>query len=95
MIIEIKKTINEYFRISKLGVRHGYKKIKSIIVIGCDNCGVIFEREISKMSPARRTNSYFHVCEKCDPKRFAQRKGVERRFIWDRKVDSTDDISKI
>lgn len=95
MIIEIKKIINTYKRVSKLGIEHNYKKIKNVIVLRCDNCGSIFERDVSSMSPKRRSNAYFHVCENCDTKRFAQRKGVERRFIWDRHVDSTDDISKI
>ena len=45
------------------------------------------------MEAKRRTNTYFHVCTKCDAKRFAQRKGLDKRYIWDRSVNSLDDIS--
>jgi hypothetical protein len=47
------------------------------------------------METKRISDSYFHCCPKCDAKKFAQRKGVERRFIWDRPASSNDDISKI
>ena len=47
------------------------------------------------MSPKRLNNKFFHVCDTCDPKRFAQKKGAERRTIWDRPASSTDDIGKI
>jgi hypothetical protein len=35
------------------------------------------------MDAKRLSNNYFHVCSECDPKRFAQRKGVEQKKIWD------------
>jgi hypothetical protein len=34
------------------------------------------------MDPKRISNNYFHVCANCDPKKFAQRKGVEQKKIW-------------
>jgi len=95
MLLEIRKTLTKYVRCSKLGKSHEYSKIKTVLILRCDNCNSVFERPISKIQPKRRNNSYFHVCADCDVKRFAQRKGVERRFIWDRRADSTDDISKI
>ena len=95
MLLTIKKVVTEYTRKSKLGLEHTYAKVRSIVILRCDNCGNIFERAQSTISPKRRSNVYFHVCEHCDPKRFAQRKGVERRFIWNKLASSTDDISKL
>lgn len=95
MILEIKKILCSYQRPSKLGKMHEYKKYKRVAVIRCDNCKNIFEREISKMEPKRRTNTYFHVCNKCDAKRFAQKKGLDKRYIWDRPANSLDDISSL
>lgn len=82
-------------RTSKLGRMHSYERTQSTCVFRCDNCGNIFEREQSKVEPKRRSNTYFHVCSNCDSKRFAQKKGVERRTIWDRPASSIDDISKL
>lgn len=47
------------------------------------------------MDRRRLNNSYFHVCSNCDAKRFAQKKGVERRKIWGMSVDADIDITKI
>jgi len=95
MLLSIRKIETIHLRNSKLGLAHEYKKVKNILIMRCDNCNAIFERELSTMSPERRTNSYFHVCNNCDTKRFAQRKGVERRFIWNKLASSADDISKL
>jgi hypothetical protein len=35
------------------------------------------------MDRKRTSNNYFHCCSSCDAKRFAQKKGVERKRIWD------------
>jgi hypothetical protein len=95
MFITTKKIITEYQRASKLGKVHSHKRIKTIVVFRCDSCNELFERPQAKMETKRRSNAYFHCCSKCDSKRFAQRKGVERRFIWDKPASSTDDISKL
>ena len=95
MLIKLMTVVSTYLRKSKLGIQHEYKKAKTIAVLRCDSCGEIFERPREKMSPKRLSNNYFHVCSKCDVKRFAQHKGAERRTIWDRPVSSTDDISKL
>jgi hypothetical protein len=90
------ETRKRYFtRPSKLGQPHTYWRHYTVVIFRCDNCNELFERERGRMSPSRLSNHYFHVCPKCDPKRFAQRKGVERRFIWDAPVNSNIDISKI
>ena len=38
-----------------------------------------FERDKGSIDPKRLSNHYHHVCPTCDPKRFAQKKGVEKR----------------
>jgi hypothetical protein len=84
-----------YSRISKLGAEHKYSRTKRVCVFRCDNCGEIFRRDRAKMSPKRLSNNYFHCCINCNAKTFAQKKGVERRNIWDRPASSLDDISKL
>ena len=91
--IDIEKTVHQ--RISKLGHRHEYVRKKSVVVLRCDNCGEIFTRLKGSMDPARLSNNYFHVCKNCDSKRFAQKKGVERKHIWDTPVSSLGNISKL
>ena len=95
MMLEIRKITTTYLRSSKSGKKHEYYRVKTLVILKCDNCDQVFERDQSKIVPRRRSNSYFHVCDQCNSKRFAQRKGVERRRIWDKLASSTDDISKI
>jgi hypothetical protein len=47
------------------------------------------------MDPKRVSNNYFHICPNCDAKRFAQRKGVEKRKIWDMPASSMMPIGKL
>jgi predicted RNA-binding Zn-ribbon protein involved in translation (DUF1610 family) len=75
--------VTEYQRPSKLGVMHAYTRIKTIVQFICDNCGNEFERDLKTVQSKRLNNHYFHCCNQCDSKRFAQRKGVERKTIWD------------
>lgn len=82
-------------RLSKLGVEHTHTRTKRIVTFRCDNCGEIFKRDRSKMSPKRLSNNYFHCCDMCDAKKFAQKKGAERRTIWNKPASSLDDISKL
>jgi hypothetical protein len=77
------KEISYHERASKNGKIHRYKREKTVLVFRCDSCDCEFSREKSKMSPKRVSNNYFHICDKCDSKRFAQKKGVEKRKIWD------------
>lgn len=95
MFLKTKKISSQYTRSSKLGVVHTYKRQKTVAVFRCDNCDSVFERELGKMDYRRLSNTYFHVCNHCDAKRFAQKKGVERKHIWDMPVNSDIDISKI
>jgi hypothetical protein len=92
----IKKEIREveYTRTSKLGVAHAYKRSKTIAIFRCDNCDEMFERDLKHIDYRRLSNNYFHVCKHCDAKRFAQRKGVERKTIWDLTASSTLPVGK-
>lgn len=85
----------QYTRVSKLGKEHNYTRECTVITFRCDNCSEVFTREKSKMSPKRLSNNYFHCCTQCDAKKFAQKKGAERRTIWDRPASSLDDISRL
>jgi hypothetical protein len=84
-----------YERRSKLGKTHKYYRDVTMVVLRCDSCNTEFERSRGKMDPNRLNNNYFHVCGKCDAKKFAQKKGAERKVIWDKSVNSLDDISKL
>jgi transcription elongation factor Elf1 len=95
MFMEIKKVKVEYTRPSKLGKPHTYTRTKSIAVLECDACNTVFERNIASMDSRRLVNHYHHVCPNCDAKRFAQKKGVERRKLWDTSVDSDLDIGRL
>jgi hypothetical protein len=84
-----------HFRQSKLGKKHEYYRQQTIVHFRCDCCDVEFSRPRGSMNPKRLSNNYFHVCEKCDAKRFAQKRGVERRKIWDLTASSDLPISKL
>jgi hypothetical protein len=47
------------------------------------------------MDPKRLSNNYFHVCKNCDSKVFAQRKGIEKKKMWDLPASSNIPISKL
>ncbi len=84
-----------YNRTSKLGINHPYFRQKTIVVLRCDNCNSEFERSRGSMDPKRINNNCFHVCSSCDAKVFAQRKGIERKQVWNLPASSNLDISKL
>lgn len=84
----------EYTRTSKLGVEHKYLRNRTWLLFYCDNCGSEFKRLKGSMDPKRISNNYFHCCDSCDSKKFAQRKGVERKKIWDMPASSTLPINR-
>ena len=55
-----------------------------------DTIGLVieFKRDKGKVDPKRLDNAYYHVCPDCDPKRFAQKKGVEKRKTLDSTIDT-------
>jgi hypothetical protein len=95
MFITTEIETTKHTRTSKLGREHTYNRTRTMAVFRCDSCGEGFRRLKEKISPKRLNNNYFHCCEHCDAKRFAQKKGVERRLIWDMPVSSTADISRL
>jgi protein-arginine kinase activator protein McsA len=94
MFLKTKTQRTTHSRTSKLGLMHNYERIKTIAEFRCDNCDAEFERDIRKVNRNRLSNNYFHVCENCDAKRFAQRKGVEQKKIWDLPASTTLPVGK-
>ena len=82
-------------RMSKLKKEHPYIRKKTISIFRCDNCNALFERPRGTMNPKRLSNNYFHVCNDCDSKRFAQKKGVEKKQIWNMPASSDIPIGKL
>jgi hypothetical protein len=95
MLLSEYKQETKHVRRSKLGVTHEYVRTKTYVRLRCDSCGVEFVRERGSMDPKRISNNYFHVCDNCDAKRFAQKQGVIRKQIWDMPASSELDISKL
>ena len=83
-----------HLRKSKLGNQHTYCRKKTMVVLCCDSCDVEFTRPKGEMSPFRLNDNYFHVCKDCDVKKFAQKKGVDKRKIWKMSASSNLPISK-
>jgi hypothetical protein len=95
MYLEQRQEECVHVRTSKLGNLHVYSRTRTWVYFRCDSCGSIFQRLKEKVSPKRLSNNYFHCCLNCDSKRFAQKKGAERRTIWDMSVNSDLDISRL
>lgn len=95
MFIETKKIKTEYTKVSKLKNAHSYSRIKTVAILQCDSCQSLFERDQGSMDHRRISDQFYHVCTTCNPKQFAQKKGVERRQLWKLHVDSDVDITKI
>lgn len=85
---------NQYTRNSKSGVEHAYSRYKTVAIFRCDNCDDIFQRDLKHIDKKRLSNNYFHCCSNCDSKRFAQRKGVEQKKIWDMPASIDWPVSK-
>tara|TARA_A100001011_G_scaffold337388_1_gene367509 strand:+ start:293 stop:580 length:288 start_codon:yes stop_codon:yes gene_type:complete len=79
MFIKDEVIITEHVRQSSKGRYHPYKRRKTVCRFICDACEKEFVRDKGSIDPKRLTNHYHHVCPTCDPKRFAQKKGVEKR----------------
>lgn len=84
-----------HMRKSKKGVEHEYTRKLTYIHLRCDACDCEFYRPRGSMDPKRLSNNYFHVCENCDAKVFAQKKGVERKQVWNLYASSSMNISKL
>jgi hypothetical protein len=75
-------------------VAHSFYRKKTVAIFRCDNCDKEFSRDLKHMDRKRLSNNYFHCCANCDPKRFAQRKGVEQKKIWDMPASTTLPVGK-
>lgn len=84
-----------HMRKSKLGSEHEYFRTKTIVLFRCDNCNTEFTRDRGSMDPKRLSNNYFHVCENCDAKRFAQRRGVQAKQVWNLTASSNLPVGKL
>lgn len=94
MFIREDKIDEVYYRYSKSMLKHKYTRTRTDVLFICDNCGSNFTRPKGEVSPKRLSNNYFHCCTNCDTKRFAQKKGVERRLIWDLPASSTLPVNR-
>jgi len=95
MFIKEYKNKRLFTRTSKTGKFHNYYRYITIVLLKCDSCDSEFERERGKMDYKRLNNNFFHVCKKCDSKRFAQKKGVERKQVWNMSASSDIPIGKL
>jgi hypothetical protein len=95
MFLKEEKFVEHYARTSKLGKQHMYERRRTLLYFRCDNCSEMFTRPKGDVSPKRLSNNYFHCCSQCDSKRFAQKKGIEQKKIWDLPASSLADISKL
>lgn len=93
----IRTTIEKtaHVRTSKLGTQHEYHRELTTVHFRCDCCDAEFTRSKGSVDPKRLSNNYFHVCSACDAKRFAQRRGVERKRVWDLPASSNLPIGKM
>lgn len=94
MFLKTENVRTTYTRTSKLGIEHVYYRNKTIAIFRCDSCDDVFNRDLKHVDRKRLSNNYFHCCSNCDSKRFAQRKGVERKKIWDMPASSTLPVGK-
>lgn len=83
MFVKTRIEKKKYTRQSKLGLTHTYYRNKTIVCLKCDECDCFFERDLKYIDRKRMSNNYFHCCSGCDAKRFAQKRAVERKKIWD------------
>ncbi len=94
MFLDTKIVIQKYKRKSKCGKEHEYSRRHTVAMFRCDNCNAEFERTLKQIDSKRLSNNYFHCCSNCDIKRFAQRKGVEQKNIWNMKAGSLLPVGK-
>tara|TARA_Y100000310_G_scaffold284560_1_gene307418 strand:+ start:1100 stop:1387 length:288 start_codon:yes stop_codon:yes gene_type:complete len=95
MFVRNEIIITEHVRPSKKGNYHSYIRRKTRCLFVCDKCKQEFRRDKGAIDPKRLSNHYNHVCPICDPKRFAQKKGVEKRKKLELPVDSLITIDKL
>ena len=85
----------QHVRTSKRGSHHTYSRNKTVVILQCDSCGEVFNRDKGSMDPKRLDNNYYHVCGSCDAKKFAQEKGVEARNVWSLSASSLKTLGQL
>jgi hypothetical protein len=95
MFLKEFKKETRHIRTSKTGKTHGYNRHQTFVVLRCDCCDTEFVRPRGSMDPKRLSNNYFHVCSNCNAKKFAQKKGVERKQVWNMSASSSTPIGKL
>ena len=95
MFIREFKEETRHTRKSKCGKLHEYTRQCTHAVFRCDSCNEEFVRPRGSMDPKRLNNNYFHVCSNCDAKKFAQKRGVERKQVWNLSASSDLPIGKL
>lgn len=93
----INETVVEkkFTRKSKNGTEHSYSRKQRIVNLKCDSCGLHFFRPRGSMDPKRLSNNYFHVCDNCNAKQFAQKKSVENGNKWKLNASSQLPIGRL
>jgi hypothetical protein len=86
---------NYFVRTSVRGKTHTYSRKRTVVVLRCDACQGIMHRDKGDMDSKRLNDTVYHVCNSCDPKKFAQSKGVEARRVWDMPVSSLKTIDQL
>jgi hypothetical protein len=95
MFIRTEFRESHHVRQSSRGKTHTYARKKTVVVLQCDCCSEVIYRDKGSMDPKRINNNFYHVCADCDPKKFAQTKGVEARKVWDIPASSLKTISQL
>ena len=95
MLLEIRQVRIEYSRLSKSGIPHSYSRKHAVAILLCDACQTQFERRVRDMDPRRLTADHVHVCSTCNPKQYAQSKGVESKRFWNTTVDLDKNLDDI
>lgn len=95
MLLEIRQVRKEYSRLSKGGASHSYFRNHAVAILLCDSCQTQFERRVRDMDPRRLTVEHTHVCSNCNPKKYAQNKGVESKRFWNTTVDLDKNLDDI
>lgn len=95
MFIKELKEVTASERISKLGKKHICKRVKTIYVFACDQCSNQFTRSKGQIELKRISNYYKHVCNDCEPKKFAQKQGAIQRKIFKMDASSLKKINEL
>lgn len=85
----------KFTRKSKNGQFHSYTRKQRIVNLKCDCCGNNFSRPRGSMDPKRLSNNYFHVCNNCNAKQFAQKRSVEKNHQWELTASSKLPVGRL